>query len=164
MPTSDENPAASDRDTPAHALIIGARSLDTVLVVARRLHGARGRGPFVHVPWTLGQPATLAESEIFGHVRNGFRGAFRDKPGALELAAGGTLLLEHLDELPARVAEQLTCALVTGRASRIGSPDADYPVDVSVVATVSRPLDGRLDPILTSLCAHFTIIDLQNAS
>ena len=144
----------------SHVLILGARNVDETITIARRHHAHAGEGrPFVPLTWA-GLPDVLIESEILGHVRDGFPGAFREKPGALEIAAGGTLvLLDGVETLPSSVTARLTRVLMTGRASRVGSLYATYAIDVSLVGTLRRPIDARADPALTRLCACFTILN-----
>jgi anaerobic nitric oxide reductase transcription regulator len=69
-------------------------------VVARLIHerSARGSGKLVTVN-CAGLPDSLLESELFGHVRGSFTGAYRDKPGLLEMAPNGTVFLDEVGEM-----------------------------------------------------------------
>ena len=69
-------------------------------VVARLIHqrSARARRPLVTLN-CAGLPDSLLESELFGHVRGSFTGAYRDKPGLLEMAPNGTVFLDEVGEM-----------------------------------------------------------------
>ena len=93
-------------------------------------------------------PAALLEAELFGHERGGFTGAQRSREGAFERAAGGTLLLDEITEMPLNLQSRLLRVLETKHLSRIGG-STDLPVDVRVIAsttiTPSRAYaEGRL--------------------
>jgi DNA-binding NtrC family response regulator len=82
-------------------------------VVAQLLHELSGRpGPLVRVNCAA-IPAELVESELFGHEAGSFTGASMQRKGALELAAGGTLLLDEIADLPLHQQAKLLCALET---------------------------------------------------
>jgi transcriptional regulator with GAF, ATPase, and Fis domain len=162
MTQDDETPASARMQMESfgrHVLLLGPRPVDEILAIARSYHARAGdERPFMPLTWA-GMPDRVVESEIFGHVRDGFPGAFRDKPGALEVAAGGTLvLMDDVETLPPAVTSRLTRALMTRHASRLGRQDALYPLDVSLVGTLTRSLDRSADHALTQLCAYFTII------
>jgi two-component system, NtrC family, response regulator GlrR len=99
---------------------------------------ARASGPFVVVD--LGAiPATLVESELFGHERGAFTGAHQRRIGAFEAAKGGTIFLDELGELPAELQPKLLRVLEQRTIRRVGSNDR-IPVDVRVVAATNRAL------------------------
>src|SRR5216117_571566 len=85
-------------------------------------------------------PETLLESELFGHVRGSFTGAYRDKPGKLELAHDGTLFLDEIGEMSLRMQGMLLRFLETGELQKVGSDRRSEIVDVRVVAATNRNL------------------------
>jgi transcriptional regulator with GAF, ATPase, and Fis domain len=162
MTQHEENPAwarAPLESVGRHVLIVGARNVDEILAIARSYHARAGEDrPFVPLTWA-GLPDPVIESELFGHVRDGFPGAFRDKPGAVEVAGGGTLvLIDSVETFSSVLISRLTRALMTCHASRMGRRYTPYVFDVSIVGTLARPLDSSADHALTKLCAYFTTV------
>lgn len=84
-------------------------------------------------------PESLAESELFGHVRGAFSGAVTDRPGRFEAAEGGTLFLDEVGELPLAVQAKLLRTLQNGEIQRLGA-DRPRRVDVRVIAATNRNL------------------------
>ncbi|MEQ9495269.1 MAG: sigma 54-interacting transcriptional regulator [Deltaproteobacteria bacterium] len=109
-------------------------------LVARALHeqGRRAAGPFVVFDCGAVAP-TLAESELFGHVRGAFTGADADREGAFERAAGGTLFLDEIGELDSALQPKLLRALESKTVRRVGGAE-ERAVDVRVVAATHRDL------------------------
>jgi transcriptional regulator with PAS, ATPase and Fis domain len=114
-------------------------------VIAHAIHeqSARAQGPFVAVN-CAGLTETLLESELFGHERGSFTGAYRDKPGKLQLAHRGTLFLDEVGEMSLRMQALLLRFLETGELQRVGSSDRVKRVDVRVVAATNRNLPERV--------------------
>lgn len=113
-------------------------------LIAQALHaqGPRHKGPFV--PINCGAiPRDLIESELFGHRKGAFTGAFADRLGRIELAHGGTLFLDEVGDLPLDVQVKLLrvlqerCILPVGAAREI-------PVDVRVVAATHKNLEQEV--------------------
>src|ERR687895_2663263 len=87
----------------AKVLVTGESGAGKELVAtAIHTHSARAHKPFVAVN-CAGIPETLLESELFGHVKGSFTGAYRDKPGKLELAADGSIFLDEIGEMTLRM-------------------------------------------------------------
>lgn len=124
----------------AKVLITGESGVGKELV-AGALHqqGARANRPFVVVN-CAGIPETLLESELFGHVKGSFTGAYRDKPGKLELADGGTIFLDEIGEMTLRMQGLVLRFLETGEIQKVGSHRAGGRVDVRVISATNRNL------------------------
>jgi DNA-binding NtrC family response regulator len=124
----------------AKVLITGESGVGKELV-ARLIHegGARRANKFVAIN-CAGLPDTLLESELFGHVRGSFTGAYRDKKGWLEAAHGGTIFLDEVGEMSLRMQAMLLRFLETGEIQRVGADRALPPLDVRVIAATHRNL------------------------
>jgi DNA-binding NtrC family response regulator len=109
-------------------------------LVARALHQASPfhAGPFVAVNCSA-ISETLAESELFGHVKGAFTGAHQEKVGTFEYANGGTAMLDEIGEMPLPMQAKLLRVLQNQEFQRVGSP-AVRKVDVRVVAATNRNL------------------------
>jgi transcriptional regulator with PAS, ATPase and Fis domain len=114
-------------------------------IVARLIHrdSARRNAPFVTIN-CAGVPDTLLESELFGHERGSFTGAYRDKPGLLETADRGTVFLDEVGEMSVRMQGMLLRFLETGELQRVGASRAQRRVDVRVIAATNRNLLDRI--------------------
>jgi anaerobic nitric oxide reductase transcription regulator len=88
-------------------------------------------------------PDSLAESELFGHLRGSFTGAIDHRAGKFEVADGGTLFLDEIGELPLAVQAKLLRVLQFGEVQRIGS-DRLTRVDVRVITATNRDLDEEV--------------------
>src|ERR687894_446302 len=85
-------------------------------------------------------PETLIESELFGHERGAFTGATERRPGKFELAAGGTIFLDEIGELPLAVQGKLLRAIEEKTVDRIGGRPP-VPLDVRILAATNRDLE-----------------------
>lgn len=101
-------------------------------------HSQRSAQPMLHINCAA-LPESLAESELFGHVKGAFSGATQDRPGRFEAAEGGTLFLDEVGELPLSVQAKLLRVLQSGEIQRLGS-DVTKKVDVRIVAATNRHL------------------------
>ncbi len=109
-------------------------------VLARALHASSPRADQAFVAVNCGAiPADLVESEFFGHVRGAFSGAVAEKLGLFEEAAGGTILLDEIAELPLPMQVKLLRVLQDGEVRRVGS-NRSSAVDVRVIAATHRDL------------------------
>ena len=88
-------------------------------VVARLIHSRSPRAGANMVTLNCaGLPDSLLESELFGHVKGSFTGAYRDKPGLLEMAPNGTVFLDEVGEMTPRMQAVLLRFLETGEIQR----------------------------------------------
>src|SRR5688500_16765144 len=91
-------------------------------IVARNIHSRGPRNTHVFAPVNCaGLPETLLESELFGHVKGSFTGAYRDKPGKLETAHMGTIFLDEVGEMTLRMQGLLLRFLETGELQKVGA-------------------------------------------
>jgi two-component system response regulator AtoC len=114
-------------------------------IVARSIHerGPRARRVFAPVN-CAGLPDALLESELFGHVKGSFTGAYKDKPGQLESAHQGTVFLDEMGEMTLRMQGLLLRFLETGEMQKVGAEGAGRMVDVRVVAATHRDLAAMI--------------------
>src|SRR5580765_7782869 len=110
-------------------------------LVAQAIHAgsARASHPFIAMN-CAGMPETLLESELFGHVRGSFTGAYRDKIGKLEAADRGTIFLDEVGEMTLRMQGMLLRFLETGELQKIGADRTDSHTNVRVIAATNRHL------------------------
>ena len=87
---------------------------------------------------------TLLESELFGHVKGAFTGAYRDKPGTLELADRGTVFLDEVGEMTLRMQGLLLRFMEVGELQKVGSDSVMKRVNVRVIAATNRDLRQRV--------------------
>ncbi len=114
-------------------------------VVARLIHhrSMRASAPLVTLN-CAGLPDSLLESELFGHVRGSFTGAYRDKPGLLEMAPNGTLFLDEVGEMSARMQAVLLRFLESGEIQRVGADRSHTRVNVRLVTATNRDLEAEV--------------------
>jgi len=124
-------------------LVLGETGVGKELVV-RAIHAAsqRREAPLLYLNCAA-LPETLAESELFGHVKGAFTGANRDRAGKFELADKGTLFLDEIGELPLSIQPKLLRAIQEGDIQPVGSEKA-VRVDVRLLAATNRDLEQEV--------------------
>lgn len=107
-------------------------------VLAQFIHqnSARSEGPFTPVN-CASIPASLIASELFGHVKGAFTGAYADKDGYFKQAGGGTLFLDEIGDLPLDLQPSLLRAIETGAICPVGGPREDV-VDFRLIAATNK--------------------------
>ena len=107
-------------------------------LVSKAIHNRsrRAKGPFIAINCSA-IPATLLESEIFGHERGAFTGAIARKEGTFELAHGGTLFLDEIAEMPFELQAKFLRVLEDGKFRRLGGKE-EIEVDVRVIAASNK--------------------------
>ena len=135
---------ASAARTAAKVLILGETGVGKE-VVSRLIHAqsARSSRAFVAVNCS-GIPETLLESELFGHVRGSFTGAYRDKSGLIQQAHRGTLFLDELGEMSLRMQAILLRFAETGEVQRVGADSGAAKTDVRLITATNRDLRAQI--------------------
>src|SRR2546427_11479695 len=113
-------------------------------VVARAIHrvSSRANKSFVKVNCAA-LPGELLESELFGHEKGAFTGAYRQKPGKFEAADQGTLMLDEIGEMPLRLQVKLLHVLQDGEFPRVGG-EKIIGTDVRLIASTNRDLEAAM--------------------
>ncbi len=130
--------------SPAKVLITGESGVGKDLI-AREIHrrSSRADRPFVALN-CAGLPESLLESELFGHVRGSFTGAYRDKPGKLQLAHRGTLFLDEVGDMSLRMQALLLRFLESGELQTVGADYLNPNANVRVISATHRDLGQRV--------------------
>jgi len=130
--------------TDSTVLLLGETGTGKGLI-AHRIHkqSRRSHRPLVTVNCAA-LPATLIESELFGHEKGAFTGAISRKIGRFELADGGTIFLDEVGDLPTELQAKLLRVLQDGEFERLGS-STTKTVDVRVIAATNRDLDDLIE-------------------
>jgi PAS domain S-box-containing protein len=113
-----------------------------LLAKAIHLASPMADGPFVRVN-CAGIPVALIESELFGHERGAFTGAFTTRKGKFELAQNGTIFLDEIGELPVEVQAKLLRVLQEREVERIGG-ECTIPLNVRVIAATNRDVEAEV--------------------
>ncbi|MBI2219174.1 MAG: sigma 54-interacting transcriptional regulator [Candidatus Rokubacteria bacterium] len=130
-------------DTAANVLLRGETGVGKELV-ARALHDGSSRASTsMHKVNCAALPRELLESELFGHQKGAFTGAYREKLGRFELAHRGTLFLDEIGELPLALQAKLLHVLQDGEFARVGD-DRVRHADVRVIAATNVDLEAAM--------------------
>jgi DNA-binding NtrC family response regulator len=138
-----EDVAAAGR-CDANVLMVGEPGVGKE-IIARLIHatGRRRLRSFVTINCT-GVPDSLLESELFGHARGSFTGAYRDKPGLTTTAHEGTLFLDEVGGISLRMQTLLLRFAESGDVTPVGSDRTDRRVNVRIVGSTSDSLAPRI--------------------
>lgn len=131
-------------NSDASVLITGENGTGKELV-ARNVHlgGPRATGPFVTVNCAA-IPTELVESELFGHVKGSFTGAYEDRVGHFEAADGGDLFLDEIGDMPLAAQAKVLRALETHEVMRVGDSKT-RAVDIRVIAATNADLAAAVE-------------------
>ena len=113
-------------------------------LVAHAVHAQSQRSdkPMVYVNCAA-LPESIAESELFGHVKGAFTGANSQRAGKFELADGGTIFLDEIGELPLLLQAKLLRVIQQGEVQRVGA-DKNLLIDVRIIAATNRDLEQEV--------------------
>ena len=139
-----ESVAKSD----ANVLIVGESGTGKELIAnAIHYNSLRSKKPFIKVNCAA-LPKELIESELFGHTKGAFTGAHADKEGLVQHAAGGSLMLDEIAEMPVELQPKLLRVLQERSYRKIGS-ERTYAVDFRLISSTNRlPADAIRDGLL----------------
>jgi len=129
--------------TDSTVLILGETGTGKELI-ARAVHNISGRNdhPLVKVNCAA-LPANIIESELFGHEKGAFTGAYARKIGRFELANRGTIFLDEIGDLPLDLQVKLLRVLQDGEFERLGNPNT-IKVDIRIIAATNRDLEKAI--------------------
>jgi DNA-binding NtrC family response regulator len=127
----------------ASVLILGESGTGKELV-ARAVHtkSERAKGPFFALNCAA-LPKDILENELFGHEKGAFTGSTNEKPGAFEMADGGTIFLDEIAEMPTDIQVKLLRALETRTIRRLGGKK-EITVDIRIIAATNKDLQKAL--------------------
>jgi two-component system response regulator PilR (NtrC family) len=131
-------------ETPTNVLILGESGTGKELVAkAIHEHSPRKNMPFVVINCG-GVPESLLESELFGHTKGAFTGAYVDKPGLFEIARGGTIFLDEIGDLPSLLQVKLLRVVQEKTFRRVGGAE-DKKVDIRIISATNKNLEEKVN-------------------
>ena len=125
-------------DSDSSVLVTGETGTGKEMIANLIHQSSAPRHPFVPVSCAI-LSETLIESELFGHERGAFTGAIKDRPGRFELAQGGTIFLDDVDDVPMSMQVKLLRVLQNRTIERLGGTRT-IPIDVRVITGTKRDL------------------------
>jgi len=130
-------------------------------LIARAVHSEslRAAGPFVSINCAA-IPHQLIESELFGYTKGAFTGAQRDKRGLIEVAEGGTLLLDEVAEMPTHLQTKLLRVLQERKLRRLGD-EREIEVNFRLVSATNRDTSSLLDQGVLRKDLYFRISTIK---
>ena len=147
----------------AATVLINGESGTGKEVIAKTIHK---NSPRANKPWVAvncaALPENLLESEMFGHMKGSFTGAYSDKQGLFEVANGGTLFLDEISSMPLLLQGKLLRVLQEKEIRRVGGNDT-IPVDVRVIAASNANLEQMAaeGAFRTDLYYRFAVITIE---
>ena len=134
--------AAKDKDV--NVLVTGENGTGKE-IISRIIHYGSPRNEQVFAPVNSSAiPATLLESEFFGHMKGAFTDAKEDKKGYFELANNGTLFLDEIADMPFSLQAKLLRAIEENRVKRIGGRK-EIPVDVRIISATNKNIEKLIE-------------------
>jgi len=130
-------------ETPTNVLILGESGTGKELV-AKAIHENSPRKNMQFVVINCGGvPESLLESELFGHMKGAFTGAYADKPGLFEVARGGTIFLDEIGDLPSLLQVKLLRVVQEKTFRRVGGAE-DKKVDARIISATNKNLEEKV--------------------
>lgn len=128
-----------------YAVLISGETGTGKDLVAHALHAnsSRAKQPMIYVNCAA-LPESLAESELFGHVKGAFTGASSNRAGKFELADGGTIFLDEIGELSLLMQAKLLRVIQQGEVQRVGA-DKNIFINVRIIAATNRDLPQEVE-------------------
>jgi DNA-binding NtrC family response regulator len=146
--------------TDANILIHGESGTGKELVAAEvHRHSKRARGPFIKINCAA-VPADLIESELFGHKKGAFTGAISDKVGLVQLADGGSLLLDEIAEVPPQVQVKLLRLLQEREFRPVGASQL-VQANFRLICATNAPLNPAASKLREDLYFRINTITLE---
>ncbi|MEE2857022.1 MAG: sigma-54 dependent transcriptional regulator [Planctomycetota bacterium] len=144
-------------------VLIGGETGSGKDLLARYIHesGSLSRASFLQINMS-GLPMSLIESELFGHEKGAFTGATKTKQGLFEVAAGGTIFLDEIGDMPLDMQTKLLNVLETKKVRRVGGT-REHQADVRIIAATNQDLEqAALDGAFRSdLYYRLKVVSLQ---
>lgn len=130
--------------TDSTVLILGESGVGKELIAEQvHLKSNRSGKPFVRVNCAA-LPATLLESELFGHVKGAFTDAIQDRRGRFELADGGTIFLDEIGDLPLELQAKMLRVIQEKTFERLGASESTT-VDVRIIAATNKDIEALVE-------------------